>query len=112
MKLALVFTLVAACACPPAAKSVPPGTGSAVAAQGTCEAARAHVAALYRAEAEAREPKRVEEATADNTAMALADCAKDPATRGPCLASAATVADLERNCLTPLDDEGTEGKSL
>jgi hypothetical protein len=41
--------------------------------------------------------------------MVMNDCTKDPGKFVPCLAKVATVADLEKTCLVPLDDEGTEG---
>jgi hypothetical protein len=71
---------------------------------------RPRVEQLYRAEAQAKEPTRVDDAVADNTHMVMNDCAKDPAKIVPCLAKAATVSELEKDCLIPLDDEGTEGK--
>lgn len=104
--------LVAVVACSGSDKAVSaPGSGSAPAVvTGECAGARAHVEQLYRAEAQAKEPKRVDEAVADNTAMAMNDCAKDPARRAACLESAASVAALEKDCLIPLDPEGTEGE--
>lgn len=97
------------------------GTGSAgeggppvVADAKTCDDVRARVEQLYRAEAErntqGRDPARVEEAVADNTAMVMTDCQTDPARFVPCIASVPTVAELERTCVIPLDDEGTEGE--
>jgi hypothetical protein len=44
--------------------------------------------------------------------MAMADCAKDPAKAVPCLAAVPSVAELEKHCLVPLDDEGTDGDAL
>jgi len=110
MRLALI--LLVACACP-SKKPVQSAPGSAVPPQATattCDGIRPRVAQLYRAEAEAKEPKRVDEAVADNTQMVMADCAKDPAKAVPCLTKAATVSELEKDCLIPLDDEGTEAK--
>ncbi len=109
MRLALV--LLIACASP-AKKAVQPSGGSAVpaATATTCDGVRTRVEQLYRAEAEAKEPKRVEEAVADNTQMVMNDCAKDPAKTVPCLARAATVSELEKTCLIALDDEGTEAR--
>ena len=78
----------------------------------TCDDVRPRVEQLYRAEAQAHEPKRVEEAVADNTAMVMTDCAKDPAKTVPCLARAGSVAEVEKQCLVPLDDEGSEGAAL
>jgi hypothetical protein len=115
-----IFLLLVACACPSKKPSVPAtasGEGSgahtgsdAVAAASTCEGARSKVEQLYRAEAQTKEPKRVEDAVADNTKMVMNDCAKDPAKVVPCLASVQSVADLEKQCLVPLDDEGTENE--
>ena len=110
MRLALI--LLVACACP-SKRPVPSGPGSAappIAAATTCDGIRPRVEQLYRAEAEAKEPKRLAEAVADNTQMVMNDCAKDPAKTVPCLAKAATVSELEKDCLIPLDDEGTEAK--
>jgi len=83
-----------------------PGTGTA------CDAARAKVEQLYRAEAKAREPNRVDEAVADNTAMVMTDCGRDPGKVSACLASVETVKELEQRCLAPIDDEGSEGDRL
>jgi len=107
----LLLVLLVACACP-SKKPVVQGGGSAapVAVATTCESVRPRVEQLYRAEAEAKEPKRVDEAVSDNTQMVMNDCAKDPGHRVPCLAHAATVSELEKDCLIPLDDEGTEAK--
>jgi hypothetical protein len=87
------------------------GSGSAPAAS-PCDAIRPKVEQLYRAEAEQKEPKRVAEAVADNTAMVMNDCAKAPAKVAACVHGADSVAELEKKCLTPLDDEGSEGEEL
>ena len=111
----LAMALLSACPSKPAQ----PATGS----QGegvalppssatTCDEVKPRVEQLYRAEAQAKEPKRVDDAVADNTQMVMADCAKDPAKAVPCLAAAPTVAELEKRCLVPLDDEGTDGDAL
>ena len=108
MRLALI--LLVACACP-SKKPVHSGPGTATPPTATtCDGIRPRVEPLYRADAEAKEPKRVTEAVADNTQMVMNDCAKDPAKTVPCLANAATVSELEKDCLIPLDDEGTEAK--
>ena len=107
------MVMLLGCACPakPATTPPPAGSGSATAPVATsCDAQRARVEALYRAEAQAKEPTRVEEATADNTAMVMKDCAKQPDKASACLAKVATVAELEKQCLIPLDPEGTEGE--
>lgn len=103
-----------ACACP-SKPGTGTGTGSGVITQppgplpAACQAQRGKVEQLYRAEAQAKEPSRVEEAVADNTAMVMNDCAKQPDVVAGCLGKASSVADLESRCLAPLDDEGTEG---
>ncbi len=87
-----------------------PGHGSGSGASG-CEAVRAHVERLYRAEAQSREPKRVDQAVADNTAMVLRDCAGAAQTIAPCLRSATTIQGVE-GCLPRLDEEGSEGDAF
>jgi hypothetical protein len=77
----------------------------------SCDSVRAKVEGLYRAEAQTREPTRVEEATADNTAMVMTDCAKSPEPTIACIGKITTVGELEKQCLTPLDAEGTEGEA-
>lgn len=89
-----------------------PGRGSFAGDATTCEGVRPRVEKLYRADAQLHEPKRVLEAVADNTAMVMADCGKAPAKTAACLARVTSVAELERQCLVPLDDEGTEGEAL
>ncbi len=119
MKAWLVLVALAACSSSHApGPGSAPGTGSAgggappVTGVTSCEDVRPRVEQLYRAEAQAKEPERVDEAVADNTTMVMNDCAKDPQKRVPCLARAGTVAEIERECLIPLDDEGTEGAAL
>jgi len=77
----------------------------------TCDNVKPRVEALYRAEGQQREPKRVDEYVADNTTMIMNDCVKEPAKFAPCLASAASVAQMEQDCAIPLDDEGTEAEA-
>ena len=115
MKRLLVWVAVVACSAntngPTTGGS---GGGTTVVASNakSCDDVKARVEQLYRAEAQSKEPKRVDEAVADNTTMAMNDCAKDPARIVPCLARVPSVADLEKQCLIPLDDEGTEGEAL
>jgi len=113
----LILALVVACgpSKPPAEPTDPsvgngsaqPTTGAALPA--ACVAVRGKVQQLYRAEAVEREPKRVDDAVADNSAMVMGDCARDPAKVSACIAAAGSIKDLEASCLAPLDDEGTEG---
>jgi hypothetical protein len=118
MRVWLVFLIACACPAKPAAITASTGSGSASSGSGatidpvnatTCEGVKPRVEALYRGEAQQKEPTRVEEAVSDNTTMVMNDCTKDPAKLVPCLAKVATVAALEKTCLAPLDDEGTEG---
>ena len=108
MKRAVLLVLVA-CACP-STKTAPPVKSPPVASAATCDGIKPRVEDLYRAEAQQKEPKRVDEAVADNTQMVMNDCAKDPDKTVPCLAKVGSVAELEKDCLIPLDDEGTEAK--
>ena len=124
MRLWLVWLALVACACPskPAATSAgSAATGSAATGSAagiasvapitatTCDEIKPRVEAMYRAEAQQKEPKRVEEATSDNTTMVMNDCTKQPKLVA-CLAKVATIAELEKTCLIPLDEEGTEGE--
>ena len=86
----------------------PPVTANAK----TCDDVKPRVEQMYRGEAQVKEPKRVDEAVADNTAMVMTDCARDVAKLVPCLAKAGSIAELEKQCLVQLDDEGTEGEAL
>jgi hypothetical protein len=116
--------MVALCACS-STHGTGPGSGSTGGSAGTgvgsappvanaksCDDIKARVEQMYRGEAHVKEPKRVEQAVADNTTMVMNDCAKDPAKAVPCLAKAGSVAELEKQCLIQLDDEGTEGQAL
>jgi len=121
MKLWLVWMALVACACP--AKTTPTTGGGSAGSGGsavaptsvapvtatTCDGVKPRVEAMYRAEAQQKEPARVEEAVSDNTTMVMNDCAKDVKLVA-CLAKVATIAELEKTCLIPLDDEGTEGE--
>jgi hypothetical protein len=113
----LLIALVA-CACP-SKPTQGPGTGSAGggpagggAAATSCDGLRGKLEQLYRAEAQAHEPKRVDEAVSDNTTMVLNDCAKAPDKVIACVNGVTTVTELEARCLRPLDEEGSEGKEL
>ena len=122
-KRLILIAAVVACACPSkpttqalgSGSAVEPGSGSgsgsAVIAK-SCTELRPRLEQMYRAEAQANEPKHVEEAVADNTAMVLNDCAKAPDKVVACINGVTTVAELEAKCVRPLDDEGTEGGEL
>jgi hypothetical protein len=101
---------VAACGAPSATTTTTTATPPAVTA--TCDSVKPRVEAMYRAEGQQREPKRVDEYVSDNTTMIMNDCVTNPPKLAPCLAAAATVAQMEQECVIPLDDEGTEGEAL
>jgi hypothetical protein len=102
----VIITVLVACSSKPDPIRPTPGDTT------KCGLIKSHVEQLYRAEAQAKEPKRVDEATADNTAMVLRDCRRAPDRVASCVNAAASVAELEQRCLIPLDDEGTEGMEL
>lgn len=113
VSMTLLTLTLAACGCKGKGAGGPSGNGNPP-DPAACTAQQARVHQLYTAEAAtAAKPDDSPEAVAlraqetdDNTAMALADCGKDPARFAPCLASATSVAQLERDCLIPLDDQG------
>ncbi len=112
------FVVLMACACPSKQASTgtgtTPGSGSAGAdpALTGCEATRQKVERMYRSESTDKDAARLEGSIADNTAMVMNDCAKAPDKVVACINGATTIAELEKNCLVQLDDEGTEGEAL
>jgi len=108
----VTLLLLFACACPDGKPVQNPNPGSNTPVATGCEVMRAKVESLYRTEAQAKDPQRVDEVVADNTTMVMNDCAKDPGKVSACLERVSTVADLEAKCLVQLDDEGTEGNAL
>jgi hypothetical protein len=121
MRWTLALAVLVACACPSKQTGTPTTTGSGTPTGSSggapptatgCEGVRAKVQQLYRAEAQVKEPKRVEEAVADNTAMVMGDCAKAPDQVSACIARVTTINDLEATCLPQLDDEGREGDAV
>ena len=109
--IGLVMAL-AACGAPAAtttttSTSTPPPQTTA-----TCDNVKPRVESMYRAEGQQREPKRVDEYVSDNTTMIMNDCVKNPTKLAPCIAAAATIAQMEQECVIPVDDEGTEGEAV
>ena len=82
--------------------------GAGTAGGDTCDAVMPHLRVIYMAEAQAREPTRVEEAVADNVAMSMAQCRRQPEFAA-CANRATDVQQLETGCFPALDDEGSEG---
>lgn len=114
MRIASTMTLalLAACACGRAGGGTGTGgSGSGGGSAADCEAVRAHVRELYTAVPRPADtaPAAIETFVTDNTAMVLAECAREPGRVAPCAGRAATVEALEAKCLAPLDDEGSEG---
>ena len=111
----LFVAALAACACPGKQGPSAGTTGGSTAAS-DCDSIRPKLEQLYRADAQAQEPKatpeRIAEAISDNTTMVMNECTTTPGKVVPCVQSAKTVAELESTCLAPLDDEGTEGEAL
>lgn len=90
----------------------PTGTIDAgnTAAGSRCDSLRDHVASLYKkaqpADVDAKKQKRRDMVRADNVQMILTDCKKNPARFVPCIKKATSVAQLEKQCVIPLDDAG------
>ena len=108
----LIAVALAGCACPTkqAGAGTTGGTGSGSGVTPTltgCDANTAKVQGLYRTE-----PKTTDELIADNTAMVMAVCRRDPGKVSACIASVTTVVDLEAQCLPKLDEEGSEADVL
>ena len=113
----IALAVLGALACSDGARS---GGGHSNAGPEDCAALAPKIEKLYRAEMaaplEAEDPEaraKEEQVLGDNVEMVLIDCRAEPGRFVPCIESAAGVAQLERDCLIPLDDEGTvEGKAL
>lgn len=105
--------LATACACKQNGGGVGPGTGSGTGAgtgsgdPAACAGIEPHVTELYQAAAE--RTKLTPEEVADNVAMVRGECQVAPGRVVPCVRRATSVAQLEGECLAPLDDEGSEG---
>ena len=84
----------------------PTGTG--------CDAARPKIEKLYRAESDAKKEtaERAAESIADNTQMVMNECVRAPEKVTGCIDSVNSSTELEKKCLAPLDEEGTEGEAL
>ncbi|CAN5826179.1 hypothetical protein BH11MYX2_BH11MYX2_24420 [soil metagenome] len=113
VKVVALACVLVACACPK--KTTEPattaGSGSATEAAppnpaDACGAIKGKLEQLYRADAQANEPKRIDEATADNVQMVMTDCAASPAKVTACVQGAPTVKDIETKCLARVDEAG------
>lgn len=115
MKLAGWVVIVAvvvetACACKGSSSGggTGPGTGTGTIDASACDAQLEHVRGLYGTASGRVEMSEGE--VADNVDMVMRECKAAPAKVAPCLAKATAVAQLERTCLPPLDDDGREGQ--
>lgn len=85
------------------------GTGG-IAVAGACAELAGAVRDLYRTETTGN-PELDAEVLEANVHMVLADCSTDPERFAPCIRRARSIPLLERDCLIPLDDDGTvEGR--
>ena len=113
----VIVAALAACACKSKPGTVTSGsnggTGAGTGNASACDGLQASVTALYEAEAKATGAAE-KDATfvADNVAMVMKDCAQEPGRVARCAREAQSVAQLEKDCLIPLDQEGTEGDRL
>lgn len=120
----VMLATAAACACKNGSKGGSTGNNNGPIDAGpelppvdpkVCDESRNHVEALYRAEMpnlDGAKPEVIaleEQVVVDNVDMMLVDCRANARRFAPCLKSAVSVAQMERDCLVPLDDEGREG---
>ena len=110
----LVLVVLVACSSKQGGTTNGSGTGTVEPPATGCDGARKKVGDLYRAESIANKdkPERVEEAVADNTQMVMNECVRSPDKVVGCINRVSSAAELEKQCLAPLDDEGSEGEAL
>jgi hypothetical protein len=111
-RIAAVIVSAAACTGASGAGRDGGGHGPGTKGDAACAPARDHAEALYRAELAARTPPGEPREATDNASIVAADCARDPRRVAACAAAATSVAQLERDCLIPIDDEGSEGRQF
>lgn len=118
MRALVLVAVLGAVSCSDKTRSA--GGGPPTPGPEACAALEPRIAELYRedmaaalAAADPEVQAKEREILGDNVEMVLVDCRAQPARLVPCLEAATSVAQLERDCLIPLDDEGTvEGKAL
>jgi hypothetical protein len=118
MRFLVLFAILGAAACSEGTRSG--GGNRTTSGPEDCAPLAARVETLYReamaaglAADDPRAQAKEREVLADNVEMVLIDCRAEPARSVPCIESAKSAAQLEGDCLIPLDDEGTvEGKAL
>lgn len=101
------------CGCTCGGSKPAPGGPVDPAAVHACAALTERLAALYRAEAEAAgaTAEGLAEAVRDNSAMVLAECARRREVLR-CAQGATSAKELERTCLLPLPEDGSEAAAL
>jgi hypothetical protein len=111
---AFVFVVLLACSSKQGTPANGSGGGSNEPTATGCDGTKKKLAELYRAEAIANKekPERVEESIADNTQMVMNECVKSPDRVVGCINRVTTGAELEKQCLAQLDEEGSEGEAL
>lgn len=110
--ISLLVGLGVGCTCG-GSKPLPGGGPVDPVAVQSCAGLTEKLAALYGEEAAAAgaSKERQEEAVRDNSAMVLAECARRPEVVR-CAISATSAAELERKCLLPLPEDGSEAAAL
>ena len=112
IRFVLVFAI--ACSSKQPVTTTGSGGGGTIPTATGCDGAKKKVEQLYRAESVANKdkPERLEEAVADNTTTVMTECAKSPDKVVACIDRVSAAAELEKQCLAALDEEGSEGEAL
>ncbi len=111
LALLLTMALTQALTTAPTGCSARNGKGDAPAIS-SCEASRAHIQSLYSAPLSkdtsdsTKDGEILDELIAANVHMILADCTTDPSRFVSCIQQASSIAQLEAECVIPLDDDG------
>lgn len=78
-----------------------------------CDGLQDRVKRLYEQAMTDEKPELAADLLEADVAMVMTDCRDQPSRVAPCVEKAQSAADIERDCLIPLDDEGTvEGKKF
>jgi hypothetical protein len=118
---AVALLALGACACKGGNGSEGTGPGKTAGGAKGCDDLRGSIEAIYRREpapapAAGEDPAKAaalqQEILADNVDMVLRDCRREPGRFVPCIKAASSATQLERDCLIPLDEEGSEGAAF
>jgi len=110
-----MLLLLASVSCGQSKAPVGPGPRDDAAASIECDALVEKTKSLYQAAAtqEKLALNLQAEFVEANTHMVMVDCKAAPKTVGPCIAEAASVKQIEEECLAPLDEAGSvEGQQF